>query len=497
MTDDPPAATATAATAADLAPVPSAPARPTFRWAGGFARFLHTRKALVVLYIIFTGAYLGASGDRLRRHSQYNHYVYLADGWLHGRLALQGPPPNENDWAKVDVLKLKDGREVRGIYGSRTGGPTDRFYPLRGRSETINESDIVSRSAIRYVSFPPFPAVLMVPFVAIWGLNFNDVLFTVLWAGINPVLLFLLLGDLRRRGLSRRTPVDDLWLIALYGVGSVYYYCAVLGQVWFTALIIANTLAIGYAWASLDAERPTLAGLCLVLGFATRPSQLWMIPLFLWEAVRVSGGLPALRQARGWVALLPRLVRFGVPVAIVGAVLAWHNLVRFGHPTTFGHEFLNVQWKERIARWGLFNYHFLSRNLAAALVLLPRIMTRYPYVKISQHGMSLLVTSPNLAYTVMPAEKSRLTNPLWLTIGATALPSLLYQNSGYIQFGYRFSLDYMIFFVMLLAVRQRPLSKVFKSLVVVAFVINLFLAITFDRFMQFSYDDTFFPHGNN
>jgi len=27
--------------------------------------------------------------------------------------------------------------------------------------------------------------------------------------------------------------------------------------------------------------------------------------------------------------------------------------------------------------------------------------------------------------------------------------------------------------------------------------VNLFLAITFDRYMQFSYDDSFFPHGNN
>ena len=26
-------------------------------------------------------------------------------------------------------------------------------------------------------------------------------------------------------------------------------------------------------------------------------------------------------------------------------------------------------------RFGLFNYHFLSRNLAAALILLPRLMT--------------------------------------------------------------------------------------------------------------------------
>ena len=190
-------------------------------------------------------------------------------------------------------------------------------------------------------------------------------------------------------------------------------------------------------------------------------------------------------------------MRYAVPVAAIGVVLAWHNWTRFGNPSEFGHRFLNVQWQDRISRYGLFNYHFLSRNLAAALVLLPRIMVRAPFVKISQHGMSLLVTSPNLAYTVMPQERNHLTRPLWLTIAAVAIPSLLYQNSGYIQFGYRFSLDYMIYFVVLLAIGNRRFTRLFKGLVVVAFAINLFLAITFDRHMEFSYDDSFFPNGNN
>jgi hypothetical protein len=461
------------------------------------ARWLRGWRGFVVLYVVFTGAYLGASGGRLATHSMYNHFVYLADGWLHGRLALEGGPPNENDWAKVDVLRLKDGREVHGTYGSRTGGPTDRFYPLRGPSFTVPESDIAARSTIRYVSFPPFPAVLMAPFVAIWGLRFNDVLFTALWAGLNPALLFLLLRDLQRRGLSRRSVGDDLWLTALFGVGSVYYFCSVVGQVWFSAHVVAVTLSIGYAWASLDAARPALAGLCLVLGYATRPSLGFAFPFFILEAVRVSGGWPALRTREGWRALAPRLVRLGIPVAAIGAVLLWHNQARFGNPFEFGHRYLNVQWQERIGRFGLFNYHFLSRNLAAALVLLPRILTHAPFVKISQHGMSLLVTSPNLAYTVMPQERNHLTRPLWLTIAAVAIPSLLYQNSGYVQFGYRFSLDYMIYFVMLLAIGNRRFTRLFKGLVVVAFGINLFLAITFDRYMDFSYDDSFFPNGLN
>jgi hypothetical protein len=500
------------------------------RLVAGLSRLLTQRRGLLALYLIFAAAYLGASGGRLRQHSFYNHDVYLADGWLHGRLALAGPPPNENDWAKVDVLTLRDGRSVRGWYGGR-GGPPDRFYPLRGGAFTVAAGEIVGRQEIRYVSFPPLPAVLMLPFVAVAGLAFNDVVFTALWAAGNPVLLFLLLRSLAARGWSRRTPIDDLWLTLLFGVGSVYYFCAVVGEVWFTAHMVAVTATIGFAWAAIDAHRPRLAGLFVGAMIATRPPAL-MAVLFVLEAARVSGLVtrvpvaPSLAPAapsgetappaplaplpasilRRWVwttdpralpAFARRLAAFAWPLGLVLLVLGVHNWVRFENPFEFGHRYLNIGWQERIQRYGLLNYHFLSRNLTAALLLLPRILTRWPFIKISQHGMSLLVTSPALAYTVAPAERSRLALPLWLTVLAEALPSLLYQNSGYIQVGYRFSLDYLVFLVLLIALGGRPLSRLFKLLVLCSIPVNLFLAVIFDRYPEFTYDDSFFPHGFN
>ncbi len=461
--------------------------------------FLSTRKGIALLYLAFLALYLGTAGDRLRRPSDNNHFSYLAQGWLKGRLSLAAPPPHENDWGLVEVLKLRDGRVVKGKFSKR--GNVDRFYPLSGRPESISPDEIESRSSIRYVTFPPLPAVLMLPFVAVAGLKLNDVIFTAGWAAMNPVLLFLMLRGLARRGATKRSAADDLWLTALLGVGSVYYYTAVVGQVWYTAHVVGVTCAIGFAWASIDAARPALAGLCLGLGFAARTPLCFMFPLFLFEAVRVSGGWAKIsaeiRGRRLPAGLLPRLVRFSVPAAAIVAALFLHNYARFERFTEFGHTYLNIAWAERIQRWGLFNTHFLSRNLAAALVLTPRILAAYPWVKVSHHGMSLLCTSPNLAYLVAPRERSVLATPLWLTVLATALPSLLYQNSGYIQFGYRFSLDYMVFFVLLLAVGNRPLSKLWKGLLVAAALVNLFGAITFDRFQQFTYDDTFFPNGNN
>jgi hypothetical protein len=458
-----------------------------------------SRWGLLVIFAVFVGAYLGASGGRLRQHSQYNHFVYLAEGWLKGRLDMPVPPPNENDWARVEVLHLKDGRTLKGMFGKI--GPTDRFYPLRGPSLTIDNEKIASRSAIRYVSFPPFPAVVMLPFVAVAHLRFNDVLFTAIWAAANPVLLFLLLARLRARGYSKRSVFDDLWLTVMFGVGSVYYFASVIGQVWFTAHVIAVTCVIGYVYASLDAARPLLAGLCVGLGFATRTPLGFMVPFFLFETVRATGGwdrLLRLRKEGLPPGLVGKLARFAIPAGAILVILLGLNYLRFEQFTEFGHKYLNIGWQERMQRWGSFNYHFLSRNLTCALLLMPRILAAYPYVKVSEHGMSMLITTPALAYTVAPKEKSPLAPGLWLSILLTALPSLLYQNSGFLQFGYRFSLDYIIFFVVLLAVGGRKLSWTWKAMIILGVGVNLFGAIVFDRFGGvFAYNDSFFPHGNH
>ena len=464
-------------------------------------RLFASRWGLVIIYGFFLGAYLIASGPRLKRHSQYNHFVYLAEGWLDGRLSLKGQPPNENDWARVEVLTLSDGRTVRGKFGST--GATDRFYFTKGGSETIGPEEIRSRDSVRYVSFPPFPAVPMLPFVAAAGLRFNDVVFTVLWAAFNPVLLFMLLRELVRRGYSKRTLRDDLWLTALLGVGSVYYTSAVLGQVWYTAHVVAVTITILYAWASLDARYPIRAGLLLGIGFATRPPLGYMFPLFVWEAVRVAGGWKALwdgvrHRHRLPAGLFPRLLKCALPALGILVLLFIYNKARFDKFTMFGHEYLNIAWKERVERWGLFNYHFLSRNLAASLVLLPKIFVTYPFVQYSRHGMSIFVTSPNLAWLFGRREPSPLAPGLWITILAAALPSLLYQNSGYQQFGYRFLLDYLPYLIMLMAVGGRRFGLLFKILLVLSAGVNLFGAITFDRYPQFSYEDNcIFPHGCN
>ena len=67
----------------------------------------------LALYVLGVIVFAAVAGKRLFHQSSDPHYVYQADAWLHGELAI-APPLKGDDWAKVETVVLDDGREVRG-----------------------------------------------------------------------------------------------------------------------------------------------------------------------------------------------------------------------------------------------------------------------------------------------------------------------------------------------------------------------------------------------
>lgn len=390
-------------------------------------------------------------GDRLWVHTDNNHFAFLADAWLHGRQALAGMPPQHsqgNDWA------LFEGKW--------------------------------------YVSFPPFPALLMTPMVALAGDpdNFRDAQFIVWLAGIGPAVLFLVLEKLRRTGRSERSEIDDIRLALLFAFGTVYFFTAVQGTVWYAAHVVGVGLAAVFVLVSLDAERPMLAGLLLGMMFMTRVTTSLVAVFFAFEAIRASckdGELSFAALDRG--ALTKRIVRFSIPVVATIVLASYYNWTRFhtSSPTAFGHEFLQVGWQARIQRWGLFSYHYLGRNLAAMFAGLPWVAPAAqkasfgaPF-KINGHGLALWFTTPIYVWLLHPKKWSWVA---WGALAAAAGPmvmNLLYQNSGWVQFGYRFSNDYAILLFVLLAVGGRKLGRGFWLAAAWAVAWNTFGAVTFER----------------
>lgn len=431
-----------------------------------------------LVFLVSAAVYGAVLGDRALEPSPDNHYVHLAHSFLHGQLGVVGnQPPGTNDWACYDV-------EEQGQC------PPNRYSFPESQRERYRW----------YVSFPPLPAVIMVPFVAAAGLDVPDRLVWAILAGLGPALLFVLLRRLRETGRSARTQREDLVLSFLFAFGTVYFFTAVQGTVWFAAHVVAVPLTALFVLWSLDARRPVLAGLMLGLAFMTRPTTAFLAPLFLIEAMRMARPADAPTPAPedlvwrrlavwlrdvSWRPVLRNVALFSAPILVIGGIAMWMNQARFDDPFEFGHTYLQVRWRPRIEKWGLFNFHYFAKNLAVFVAALPWLSATKPFVTISRHGLALWVTTPNLLLTLWPKRVTVTMVGLYVaTVGVMVL-NLCYQNSGWVQFGYRFALDYMVPLFVLLALGGRRFGPGFYLMTAFAVVVNLLGAVTFDRAWEY------------
>lgn len=445
-------------------------------------RWARIRTPLAV-YVVAAGVYVAMLGGRTQGPTSDNHFVHLAASFLAGQLGvIDNHPPGNNDWACFDTA-------------------TDDVCPQSSFSHTTETQHW-------YVSFPPLPAVLILPLVAIWGTSVRDAIFWALLAGLSPALLYVLLRDMSERGASTRTPRENLTLTTLFAFGSVFFFVAVQGTVWFAAHVVACCLLPLYLLFALEGRRPALAGLVLGCIFMTRPTMSLLALVYLVELMRtcrvasapeippaddagVARRLRAFFAGVSWRDVGKKLVPFAAPILVIGGLAMWMNEARWGRPFEFGHRYLIIYWHQRIDRWGLVNYHYLSKNLAIFTSSLPWLTANDPHVIVSRHGLALWFTTPPLLLLFFPKKRvdARMVG-LYLAAGLVCLSDLMYQNSGWVQFGYRFSLDYMVILFALLALGGRPFRGGFHLALVFAIVVNTFGAITFDRLWQYYDDDS-------
>lgn len=443
----------------------------------------------LVVYLVCALIYVGTAGPRLLAPTPDNHFVHLALSFLHGQLGVvDNHPAGTNDWACYDEL-------THDICESGA------WPPPSGRGANEHEH--------WYISFPPVPALVILPAAAIWGTDTHDALFWSLFGALSPTFLFVLLRSLRERGHTTRDATEDLLLTGLYAFGTVFFFVAVHGSVWFAGHVVGSVLLPLFLLFTIDSRSPLLAGLFMGLLFMTRPSSLYLTVIPLIEMLRVSraansqtasidvlqdkGPMPRfLTWLRGvvWKDALKRIAVFALPILVIGCLAIAMNIARFERPTEFGHRFLMIGWRGRIETWGLFNYHYLPKNLAIFTSSLPWLTANEPHVIVSRHGLALWFTTPALLLTFFP--KRQLTSTMRaLMFGAAfvCLADLAYQNSGWVQFGYRFACDYMIVLMALIAMGGRKLKGPgFIAALIFAIVVNTFGAITFDRIYSF-YDD--------
>ena len=366
--------------------------------------------ALVVLLVASTAVYwVSAHKFDAGRPDLF----YLADAFLHGRLWLEGA------FGPYDII----------VVGDRV-----------------------------YVPFAPFPAIALMPLVAVLGPE----TVTAWQPLVNAVLAAAGLGlcwwMLARIGVA--SIGDRLWLTVLWGFSTAIWFTTTRGGVWHTGHLVASILTFAGLVELFGRRRPLVMSLLAGAAFLTRPPVLAALPLWAWAAF-----------PEGWRRDLRAVVRPIVGVALGFAPAAlfglWYNWARFGSPLESGYYLAALPaFLEAQRAIGLFSLAHLPMNLELFLVRLPWLQAEFPFFRPDGLGMSVLLTSPGLLYALRAPFRDGRAVALGSTFVLVLLPNLLYYGGGWLQMGYRYALDAIPFAIALagMAAARRGLPWWAKAL---------------------------------
>ena len=399
------------------------------------------------------------SWTRMDRY--YDHFVWQAAAFLEGHAAIRYP--------------------VDGIVGVSGNAYFQDVLP-------VATDDGVARGLL---PFPPLPAILLLPFVALWGLATDDqAIFTIL-AAVDVGLCWWTLGRLHLRLAVRALTT------VFFAFGSVFWFTAQITTTWYQAHIVAvglTLLAVGFAvgadpgadddeahhrhlkargFRAVD-RRQFLAGMLFGLACTARLPVLFGAPFF---ALVGSGGD---WRRRSWSA--------GVGAALPVLALVLYNVATTGHVLHPAYDYLYALESNGYPRlgyhpqWAVEDPRYIPQSLGIAVFglpdllpsALPESLAAHPTLVCTQPGalrglfdlscplavprdtgMSVLLTSPAYLLAVPVLRRygrSRLVTGALLAIVAISVVNLMHFSQGWVQFGYRFSNDAAPFALVLVAI---------------------------------------------
>ncbi len=338
--------------------------------------------------------------------------------------------------------------------------------------------DVIVSGGHFFVPFAPFPAVALMPLVAIVGPITADQ-----WeSGVNALLAATGVGLcwwlLGRVGAARRS--DRFWLTILFAFSTQILWVTTRGGVWHTGHLVATILTLACLIELWGRQRAWLVGLLAGAAFLTRAPLAFAIPfyaLLLENPPRVIGStLFGAYVARSRA--IPWRSWFLFGLGVLPAVVAFfaYNQVRFGTPLESGYAlatlppFLEIQRAQ-----GLFALAHVPMNLDYLFLHLPTAIPTFPFFRPDGLGMSVFLTSPGLLLAALADWRDR---HAWALLGATIavlVPTLLYYGGGWLQYGYRYFLDSVPFVIALCGLAAANRGRVgtgWRALIAFGVVIN-------------------------
>jgi hypothetical protein len=375
-------------------------------------------------------------------------------------------------------------------YVGKTNSPALAYFPQLAESfskgllfieKTQSIKDLTFYEGKYYVSFPPLGALLMLPKVASSSrFGVNTIQFSIIYSALTSVVLYLLLQKLRFKKYITLNKSSLIWLVVLYSIGTSQWYMSTTGAVWHVAQLLGTFFLAFSILLTLSFENASgwdlfrsavLSGLSLGIAMLSRP-HLGFSWFFLLSLV-----YQTLKENHTftWRRFLFWLILSAIPMSLAVSGIGWYNYIRFGSVADFGYSYMLVgpEIINSLKTYGQFHPRYIWGNLKANWFGLPYWHEGCRRLAPDPKGMSIFLTTPNLLFITRSWEKKPWVIGAWISIISIVITHLLYFNTGAQQFGYRFSLDFLVIaFCLLSAGLKDKIPTLFKYLVFYSALIN-------------------------
>lgn len=326
-----------------------------------------------------------------------------------------------------------------------------RLYLTEGPN-WLNE--LVKINNVFYVPFPPMPAILLMPFVAMFGTSFPQPILSIIIGSINVSLSYIvILNYLKKESLA--------FLISiLYAFGTIQWYHAEVGSSWY----IAHIIAMFFIWLSLleikTKKRFFLIGLLISFSYLSHEPAIFVSVftlIYLHKDFRK----------------IKNILNYGLGLSVGVLISIFYNYFSFGSFYNLGYWLIPNVLNEPWYRYGIVSFRYIPIHLKELFTSLPTFKSSFPYVIPSVNSMAIWFTTPAFFFMLKANFKNILERASLITSLIILIPILMHGSNGFTQFGYRFLLDIYPFLLILTAsgINNSPRWLVI-ILIIISIIIN-------------------------
>lgn len=347
---------------------------------------------------------------------------------------------------------------------------------LNGRLDLDKQyHDVAVYNERYYCPFPPFPAVLLLPFVAFFDLTSSNITFISLALTILSAIMMVRIFD--------KLEINSnyiRWLTAAFIFGTGYWLCVSRGSygVWHFAHIVSVTCLFFAINEVFGRNRGIITGMFLGLSFLSR--QLTIFAIFFLFVAMLHNLNPQSNRKK-----IANIAAFAFAVALCVSVYLAFNWLRFGNIFDTGYSYINLKGflelrRESFGKFSLFYVPFNFINMFVQGFHMDFKGGFYMWdMKMDRFGTSLTFASPFIFVALRAlSQKKKLILSAWVSICLMLICMLLYYNNGYSQVNaQRFTLDFMPILIVLVALgTKRFPESIWKTAVAYSIFLN-FLAL--------------------